>query len=77
MALDACYLSFLVQELNERIAGARVEKVYQPGKDEVLIHLREQRGRSRLLFCCTPNCARITLTEKEVEIRLSPLFFAW
>lgn len=75
MALDACYLSFLVQELNERIVGARVEKVYQPGKDEVLIHLREQRGRSRLLFCCTPNCARITLTEKEVENPAQPPLF--
>ncbi|MBQ8600378.1 MAG: NFACT family protein [Clostridia bacterium] len=75
MALDACYLSFLAKELNERLAGARVDKVYQPGKDEVLIHLREQRGRSRLLFCCTPNCARITLTEKEVENPAQPPLF--
>lgn len=72
MALDACYLSFLVQELNQRLAGLRIEKIYQPGKDEVLVHLR---GKNRLLFCCTPNCARITLTEKEVENPAQPPLF--
>ena len=75
MALDACYLAFLTRELHERLAGARVDKVYQPGKDEVLLHLRGQRERCRLLFCCTPNCARITLTQKDVENPAQPPLF--
>ncbi len=75
MALDACFLSFLTCELHERLEGARVDKVYQPGKDEVLLHLRGQRERCRLLFCCTPNCARITLTEKELENPAQPPLF--
>ncbi len=72
MALDACYLSFLTAQLHQKLAGARVEKVYQPGKDEVLLHLR---GKQRLLFCCTPNCARITLTQKDVENPAQPPLF--
>lgn len=75
MALDACYLSVLAKELHEQCSGARVEKIYQPGKDEILIHLREQKGRRKLLFCCTPNCARITLTQKNLENPAQPPLF--
>lgn len=75
MALDACFLSFLTREINSRAAGARVEKIYQPGKDEVLLTLRAPGFKSRLLFCCTPNCARITLTEKDAENPAQPPLF--
>lgn len=75
MALDACFLTHLTREINEKTAGARVEKIYQPGKDELLIHLRTPAQRLRLLFCCTPSCARITLTEKEAENPAQPPLF--
>ncbi|MBQ6823478.1 MAG: NFACT family protein, partial [Clostridia bacterium] len=67
MALDACFMTFLTREINEVIADARVEKVYQPGKDEIILNLRAPNVRTKLLFCCTPNCARITLTDKDAE----------
>ena len=72
MALDACYLTYLTQEIGEATAGARVEKIYQPAKDELILHLRAPGARFRLLFCCTPGCARITLTEKDAENPAQP-----
>ncbi len=75
MALDACFLTYLTRQLQETLAGARVEKVYQPGKDEILLHLRAPALRKKLLFCCTPNCARITLTEKDAENPAQPPLF--
>lgn len=41
MAFDAGMVSAIVHELNEKIIGARVEKVNQPEKDEIvlLLHL--------------------------------------
>jgi predicted ribosome quality control (RQC) complex YloA/Tae2 family protein len=75
MALDACFLTFLTKEINDTVAGARVEKLYQPGKDEIILHLRAPGIRARLLFCCTPNCARITLTKKEAENPAQPPLF--
>ena len=41
MAFDAGMLSFIVRELNEKLAGGKVDKIYQPGKEEIvnLTHL--------------------------------------
>ena len=75
MALDACYLSFLAKEIDQTVAGARVEKLYQPAKDEIILHLRAPGVRTRLLLCCAPNCARITLTRKDAENPAQPPLF--
>ena len=75
MALDACFLSLLAKEIDEAVQGARVEKLYQPAKDEIILHLRAPGVRARLLFCCAPNCARITLTEKDAENPAQPPLF--
>ncbi len=75
MALDACFLSYLTGEIHAITAGARVEKIYQPGKDEIILNLRSAGLRTRLLLCCSPNCARITLTEKEAENPAQPPLF--
>ncbi len=75
MALDACFLTGLVRELNSQMVGARVEKIYQPGRDELLLHLRLPAGKARLLFSCTPNNARLTCTEKEAENPAQPPLF--
>ncbi len=75
MALDACYLSFLSKEIDQTVAGARVEKLYQPAKDEIILHLRAPGMRTRLLLCCAPNCARITLTRKDAENPAQPPLF--
>lgn len=75
MALDACFMTHLTREIHETVAEARVEKVYQPGKDEIILNLRAPNLRAKLLFCCTPNCARITLTEQEAENPAQPPLF--
>lgn len=75
MALDACFLSLLTREIDETVQGARVEKLYQPAKDEIILHLRAPGVKARLLFCCAPNCARITLTQKDAENPAQPPLF--
>ncbi|MBQ7779410.1 MAG: NFACT family protein [Clostridia bacterium] len=75
MALDACFMTYLTREINSIITDARVEKVYQPGKDEIILNLRAPNVRTKLLFCCTPNCARITLTGKDAENPAQPPLF--
>ncbi len=75
MALDACFLTYLTREINGTVTDARIEKVYQPGKDEIVLNLRAPELRVKLLFCCTPNCARITLTNGETENPAQPPLF--
>ena len=41
MPLDGFTLHFLTEELRRDIVGCRVEKVHQPSKDELVMHLRE------------------------------------
>ena len=66
MALDACFLQFAAMELNNTLSGELVDKIYQPSKDEILLHLRG-KGKHRLMISSSPNSARIHLTEKNVE----------
>lgn len=75
MALDACFLTYLTREINDTVVGARVDKIYQPGRDEIMLALRAPGLKTRLLISCTPNCARITLTEKDAENPAQPPLF--
>lgn len=74
MALDACFLQFAARELEQTLAGEIIDKIYQPSKDEILLHLRG-KGKHRLMISSSPNSARIHLTEKSVENPKTPPAF--
>ena len=40
MALDGITLSMLKNELAEKLIGARIDKIHQPSKEELVISLR-------------------------------------
>lgn len=54
MAFDAFFLSAVLEEVRTRCIGARVEKIHQPARDTVIVHLRCQEGREKLLLLPTP-----------------------
>ena len=49
MALDGALLYLLKQELFDAIPDARVERVYQPSKEELVLAVRSRAGSRRLL----------------------------
>ncbi len=63
MPLDALCLSGLVHELNSALSGSKIDKIYQPGRDEVVLSLRTAGGTKRLLLSANPNHPRPQLTE--------------
>lgn len=63
MPLDALCLSGLVHELNGALSGARIDKIYQPGRDEVVLALRAPGGNVKLLLSANPNHPRPQLTQ--------------
>ncbi len=75
MAFDAAMVSAIVHELNQRIIGARVEKVTQPEKDEIVLLLHAGRENLRLALSSGSNNPRfhITSTVKENPIA-APMF---
>ena len=67
MPLDALCLSGLVHELNTTLVGGKIDKIYQPGRDEVILALRTPSGNRRLLLSANPNHPRPQLTELSRE----------
>ena len=63
MPLDALCLSGLVHELNTALAGAKIDKIYQPGRDELVFALRSPGGSVKLLLSANPAHPRPQLTK--------------
>ena len=63
MPLDALCLSGLVHELNTALIGAKIDKIHQPGRDEVVMALRSPNGNVKLLLSASPNHPRPQMTE--------------
>jgi predicted ribosome quality control (RQC) complex YloA/Tae2 family protein len=76
MPLDAIFLSALTAELNETLPGARIDKIQQPERDTVLLHLRSPAaGNRKLLISASPNHPRLHYTDARWENPAQPPMF--
>ena len=75
MPLDAICLSALSRELETRILGGRIDKIQQPERDMLLLHLRAQGENLRLLIAIGTGNARVQLTEASFENPAEPPMF--
>lgn len=72
MALDGITLHFVKTELEQAVLGARVEKVHQPSKAEIVLLLRTRGGAFRLFLSAESASARVHLTEYPTENPQNP-----
>ena len=75
MAFDAFFLSAVLAEIQENTQSARVEKIHQPSRDSVIIHLKCAEGRQKLLFGISPTAPRLHLTAASPENPAEPPMF--
>ena len=75
MPLDGFTLHFLTGELRRDIVGCRVEKVHQPSKDELVMHLRDRNGAKKLFLSASANSPRVHLTTRAPENPAVPPMF--
>jgi predicted ribosome quality control (RQC) complex YloA/Tae2 family protein len=75
MALDGLFFSKIKDELERRAVGARIDKVQQPSKDEVLLSLRGKAGAEKLLCCVRADAPRLHLTAQSAESPQTPPMF--
>lgn len=75
MPLDAVYLSSVTEELRRSLLGAKIDKIYQPSRDEVVFLLRSREGSFRLLLSANPSHPRAHFTTAPVENPASPPMF--
>ena len=63
MAFDGIITYAIAKELGESITLGKIEKVYQPGPEELLFHIHTRRGNVRLFMSCNSQSARVCLTD--------------
>ena len=71
MAFDGIMLNSIKNELSRLLLGAKVDKITQPEKDEVILQLRKNNNY-RLLLTANPSQPRVHLTEINKENPLTP-----
>ena len=75
MPMDALCLSAVLAETERNILGGRIDKIHQPSRDEILLHIRGKNGPCRLLLSANPSRARIQLTALPRENPAEPPMF--
>ena len=63
MALDGAFLSLLRDEIERGVLDARIDKIYQPSKEEIILLLRGREGARRLLLSANASGARVHFTD--------------
>ncbi len=63
MAFDGITIKALVHEFTQKLRNGRIEKIYQPEKDEIYINIRNNKNNYTLLLSANANNPRAYLTE--------------
>ncbi|MCR5151372.1 MAG: NFACT family protein [Clostridiales bacterium] len=72
MPFDGYTLSLITKELENEITGARIEKIHQPSRDRIVLHLRKRSGPVKLMLSASSDSARIHLTTATDENPAAP-----
>ena len=75
MPMDALCLSAGLRETAAAVTGGRIDKIYQPSRDEVILQIRGREGACRLLLSANPARPRIQLTGLNWENPAQPPMF--
>ena len=75
MALDGALLHKLIREIEQNALGARVDKIHQPAREEVVLFLRSPGFSGRLLLSASGSAPRLHFTRFAPENPAVPPMF--
>ncbi len=75
MALDGAYLRMLKLEIEQNAVGSRIDRIYQPSREEIIFLLRSRGWSGRLLLSAGADSPRIHYTEQPFENPKTPPMF--
>ncbi len=75
MALDGILLNLAKKEILDGAQFGRVEKIHQPSREELVIHLRTKNGAKKLFLSVRANSPRIHFTQHAPENPATPPMF--
>lgn len=74
MALDGAFLYSVRKELDILIDG-RIDKIYQPSREEIIISMRTRNGGQKLLISASASSARVHITNLSPDNPMKPPMF--
>lgn len=74
MALDGAFLYAVKQELDFLIGG-RIDKIYQPSREEIILSIRTSQGGFKLLISASASSARVHITRSPADNPMTPPMF--
>ena len=75
MPLDALCLTAVAGELRRSLLGGKIDKIYQPAREELLLCIRGRGENVRLLLSANPGHPRAHLTTRNRENPDTPPMF--
>ncbi|MBM7659423.1 putative ribosome quality control (RQC) complex YloA/Tae2 family protein [Bacillus mesophilus] len=75
MSFDGVVTRAITEELKKNILGGRISKIYQPYKQELLIHIRGNGQTFKLLISANPSYSRLHFTNEAYENPSEPPMF--
>ena len=76
MALDGLVIHSIVNELSSKLIGGKIDKIYQPEDDEIVLHIRNNKENHKLVLSSSASNPRVYLSnnyKKENPIN-APMF---
>ncbi len=67
MAYDGIVTFGIAKELSELLTLGKIEKVYQPGSEELVLQIHTKDGNHRLFLSSNSQSARVCLTDKKYK----------
>lgn len=76
MSFDGIVVKSLVGELREKLIDSKIDKVYQPEKDEVCLKIRSKEGACKLLLSASASHPRVYIANKyeKTNPKKAPVF---
>ena len=62
MPFDGFVTKKIVTELNQKLTGGKINKVFEPNKNEVILSIYNNGENYNLLLCANPDYCRVNLT---------------
>lgn len=76
MAFDGLVVHSVSDELSSKLVGGKIDKIYQPEKDEIVLHIRNNKENFKLVLSASASNPRVYLSndyKKENPIN-APMF---
>ena len=75
MAFDGIVTTAIAHELGRKLAGGRIDRIYQPSADEIILQVRSGREKYRLFISANPSHAGLYLiSDKDTNPQNPPAF---